>query len=230
MALAYGLLFAAVAPLAGYLNLFLQRCGLTDSQIGTVVATMALVGIVAPPLWGYVSDRWRNRRTPIALASLGSAIVFLAFFKPSFPSVLLVAVLFAFFNSPLIPLMDALVLEWLDDSRERYGPLRAWGSWGFVAMMLIFGLTLKREGSAQGLLPALVSFVLLRWLLFAVAWRLPPNGGHRFSGDGDWRALKSLFAPVWATKLFTRSQASMLAPASPHQPSKNSWAKSPCSA
>jgi nitrate/nitrite transporter NarK len=72
MALAYGLLFAAVAPLAGYLNLFLQRCGLTDSQIGTVAATMALVGIVAPPLWGYVSDRWRNRRTPIALASLGS--------------------------------------------------------------------------------------------------------------------------------------------------------------
>jgi hypothetical protein len=40
--------------------------------------------------------------------------------------VLLVAVLFAFFNSPLIPLMDALVLEWLGDSRERYGPLRAW--------------------------------------------------------------------------------------------------------
>jgi PPP family 3-phenylpropionic acid transporter len=125
---------------------------------------------------------------------LGSALVFLAFFKPSFPSVLLVAVLFAFFNSPLIPLMDALVLEWLGDSRERYGPLRAWGSWGFVAMMLVFGLTLKREGSAQGLLPALVSFVLLRWLLFVVAWRLPPNGGHRLSGDGDWRALKSLFA------------------------------------
>ncbi|MFA0750691.1 MAG: hypothetical protein SLRJCFUN_001094 [Candidatus Fervidibacter sp.] len=202
VALAYGLLFAAVAPLAGYLNLFLQRCGLTDSQIGTVAATMALVGIVAPPLWGYVSDRWHNRRVPIALASLGSALVFLAFFKPSFPSVLLVAVLFAFFNSPLIPLMDALVLEWLGDARERYGSLRAWGSWGFVVMMLVFGLTLKGNGKAQGLLPPLASFVLLRWLLFVVARRLPPNGGHRLSGDGDWHALKSLFVDrQWQTFL-----------------------------
>ena len=35
-----------------------------------------------------------------------------------------------------------------------------------------------------------------------VAWRVPPNGGHRLSGDGDWHALKSLFADrQWHTFL-----------------------------
>lgn len=193
LAIAYALLFAAVAPLGGYLNLFLQRCGLTDSQIGTVTAVMSLMGVIAPPLWGYWSDRWHNRRTPIALAALGSALTFLAFFSGTFPTVLVVGAFFAFFNSPLVPLLDAFALERLGNTRERYGPLRAWGSWGFVAMMLLFGIALKPNGDKAALVPVLGSFVALRMALFTIAWRLPPNGARQRSGTSDWRILRDLF-------------------------------------
>jgi PPP family 3-phenylpropionic acid transporter len=193
-AIAYALLFAAVAPMVGYLNLYLQRRGLSDSQIGTTAAIMSLFSILSPPLWGYLSDRWHDRRLPLAVASLGAAIVFLAYFFASFPIVLLVAALFAFFHSPLIPLLDALVLERLGEGRERYGRIRAWGSWAFIAMMLIFGLTLKKQGTAESLIPALSTFVILRVAFAISAAFLPRNGAGKPMGDGDWKAVKELFA------------------------------------
>ncbi len=190
----YALLFAAVAPMVGYLNLYLQRRGLSDSQIGTTAAIMSLFSILSPPLWGYFSDRWHDRRLPLAIASFGAAIVFLAYFFASFPIVLLVAALFAFFHSPLIPLLDALVLERLGGGKERYGRIRAWGSWAFITMMLIFGLTLKNQGTAESLIPALFTFVVLRIFFAISAFSLPRKGGGKPMGDGDWKAIKELFA------------------------------------
>ncbi len=194
LSVACAFLFAAIAPLVGYLNLYLQRRGLSDAQIGTTVAVMSLMSIVSPPIWGYISDRWHNRRIPIVIASLGSAIVFMAYFWASFPFVLIVAMLFAFFNMPLIPLLDALVLEHLGTGKERYGRIRAWGSWAFIAMMLIFGLTLKGSKTAESLIPALLTFMLLRIMLAMMAFSLPQNGGGRAMDKGDWKELRNLFA------------------------------------
>lgn len=80
----YALLFASIAPIVGYLNLYLQQRGLSDGQIGTVTAIVALFSIISPPLWGYLSDRWGNYKLPLAVASLGSAILFPAYFFVSF--------------------------------------------------------------------------------------------------------------------------------------------------
>ncbi len=194
LASACALLFAAIAPIVGYLNLYLQRRGLSDVQIGTTVALMSLVSIIAPPLWGYLSDRWNDRRIPIAIASLGSAIVFVAYFWASFPSVLIVATLFAFFNTPLIPLLDALVLEHLGRNKERYGRIRAWGSWAFIAMMALFGAVLKGGETAESLIPPLFSFIFLRFLFTAISFSLPRNGGGGKMGNGDWKEVGNLFA------------------------------------
>lgn len=202
-ALAYALLFAAVAPMVGYLNLYLQRRGLSDSQIGTAAAIMSLFSILSPPLWGYLSDRWHDRRLPLAIASFGAALVFLAYFWASFPTVLLVAALFAFFHSPLIPLLDALVLEHLGEGKERYGRIRSWGSWAFIAMMLIFGMTLKKQGTAESLIPALLAFVLLRLTFTFTSFTLPRNGGGKPIDKSGWQEVKALFADrEWQAFLF----------------------------
>lgn len=192
----YAVLFASIAPLAAYLNLYLQRKGLTDTQIGSVAAVMGAVGIIAPPLWGYLSDRWGNRGLLLALSALGSALFFLGFLAPSFPSVLLIAALFAAFNTPLIPLLDATVLEGLKGRRERYARLRVWGSWGFVGTMALFGLLLPEGGQAEALLPALWSFLLLR--LSLVGLTLALTGGQR---EGDEGKVKR--RPKEIVRLFT---------------------------
>lgn len=189
----YALLFASIAPLI-YLSLYLQRRGLTDAQIGSVIAVAALVGIVAPPLWGYLSDRWNNRPLPLALASLASALLFIGYFGASFPTVLFVATFFALFNSPLIPLLDAFVLERLGDAKERYGRLRAFGSWGFIGMMTLFGLVLKRHGDSASLFPAFFSFIALRILMAGIALKLPRNGGCKLTHDDNGQTLRQLFA------------------------------------
>lgn len=194
LALAYALLFAGLAPMVGYLNLFLQRRGLSDSQIGTTVAIMSLVSILAPPLWGYLSDRWNNRQLPLALCGLGAAAAFCGYFVATYPFVLLVAFLFALFHSPLIPLLDALVLERLGQSKERYGRLRAWGSWAFMAMMFAFGLLLNKQGTAESLLPALLLFPILRLLFAGSAFLLPRNGGGKPMSNRDWTEVRLLFA------------------------------------
>ncbi len=203
LAVAYALLFSAAAPIVGYLNLYLQRRGLTDAQIGTTAAVMSLVSIIAPPLWGYLSDRWHDRRLPIAIASFGAAVSFLGYFVLSFPAILLVAAVFALFNNPLIPLLDSLVLEQLGETRGHYGRIRAWGSWAFIAMMFLFGLTMKKHGTAESLILALLTFVFLRFALAGMAFTLPRNGGGKPIEGSNWWAIKDLFADRdWQIFLF----------------------------
>ncbi|MCS7265831.1 MAG: MFS transporter [Armatimonadetes bacterium] len=210
LSVACALLFAAIAPIVGYLNLYLQRRGLSDAQIGTTAAVMSLMSIFAPPLWGYLSDLWNDRRLPIAIASIVSAIIFVAYFVTPFPYVLIVAMLFAFFNMPLIPLLDALVLESLGANKERYGRIRAWGSWAFIAMMFFFGLTLKGSKTDESLVPALSSFIFLRLCLFAISLSLPRNGGGKTSENGDWKEVLNLFTDKEWLAFLTVSLLSMV--------------------
>ncbi len=198
----YALLYGSVAPLAGYLNLYLSRKGLTESTIGTVGALMALMGLIATPLWGYISDRTGDRRLPLVLGSVGSALSLLLMLEASFPLILLSAIAFSLFNSPLIAILDAFTLERLGADRQAYGPLRAWGSAGFIAMMFWFGLTLNGDRNPASLLPALSSFIFLRLMLGLLCSLMPTDGkaaaGERF----QWNHLREWFSDrQWAVFL-----------------------------
>jgi len=50
--------FVAVATYTPYLSLYLHAIHLNGSQIGLIASLAPLVGVVLPPLWGTLSDRF----------------------------------------------------------------------------------------------------------------------------------------------------------------------------
>ena len=61
--LGYGTSLAAL----GYLTVFLQDIGMDASQIGTITAVNSVVGMVASPFWGVVSDKLRSLRKTLLI-------------------------------------------------------------------------------------------------------------------------------------------------------------------
>ncbi len=50
------LYWMATSPL-GYNTLLLQSNGFSSGEVGSILAAFAAVGIIAPPIWGYIADR-----------------------------------------------------------------------------------------------------------------------------------------------------------------------------
>ena len=59
----YGTSIAAL----GYLTVFLQEVGLDAAQVGMVTAINSVVGMVASPFWGIVSDKMRSMRKTLLI-------------------------------------------------------------------------------------------------------------------------------------------------------------------
>ncbi|MDP6620195.1 MAG: MFS transporter, partial [Nitrospinota bacterium] len=61
----YFLAFFGLGVYGPYLSIFLRSRGLSGAEVGTVWALMPLGAVLAPPLWGMVADKFRNRKVLI---------------------------------------------------------------------------------------------------------------------------------------------------------------------
>lgn len=140
--LSYLLLFAAIGILFNYYALYLQRAGLTGTQVGLVLAVLPLARLLSQPAWGLIGDIYRLRRVILSGACFGSALVGLALARSdNFAWLLAVTIVLAILNGPIGPFCDALALEHLErESRpQEYGSLRMWGSLGFAITSFVIG-------------------------------------------------------------------------------------------
>ncbi|MDH7568325.1 MAG: MFS transporter [Armatimonadota bacterium] len=180
----YFLVFAPFAIAVTYQNLHFRRLGFSDREIGTLGAVGAVLSVVSPLLWGYVTDRVRDRRIPLAFLLAASGLAYLPFLMArSYRAALVLQVLFSFFMAPCVALTDALVLEHLPQAGGDYGRIRLWGSLGFIVTLLGVGLFLgggplggapaSGEAGATGLTLTFVAFAVARALSMAWVFRLP---------------------------------------------------------
>src|SRR2546423_11489469 len=66
-------MYAAVGSMLPYLPLYYRSLGFNLAQVGSILALGALVGLLASPSWGALSDRMRG--SPIVLvAAVGTAL------------------------------------------------------------------------------------------------------------------------------------------------------------
>lgn len=152
--------FAALGALIPYWGLYLKSRGFNPAEIGELMALLMATKIVAPNLWGWLSDHTGRRMTVVRLASLLTAITFVGvFFAQGFWWLALVMLLFSFFWNASLPQLEVTTLTHLGDNAHRYSIIRLWGSMGFILTVVILGLILDRHG------PALLPLVLLALLL-----------------------------------------------------------------
>lgn len=160
-----------------FFTLFLSRdAGLRPTEVGLVVATLPLVGLVAPPLWGRAVDRSRRPALVLALAATGAAAGQIAIGQASgFLALLAATAITAIFAMAVVPVGVAVSLSALGERGSfRFGRVRVWGTVGFLVTVVAVPLLTRTDGGGGGPLAALFPVsAALGLLAAAVALAVP---------------------------------------------------------
>jgi PPP family 3-phenylpropionic acid transporter len=170
--------FAFIGIYSPYLSLWFDSRGLSIAQIAVLMSLPQLLRIVAPPFWGWLSDRGSHRVVFLRLSAAGSLVIVLLFPLAQGPVALAVLlVMMCFMTAGQMPIGEALALERTRGDAGQYGRIRMWGSIGFVCTVLAGGPLLDRFGMVS--LPWLMATALA--LLVAVSFALPESTAARAS-------------------------------------------------
>lgn len=192
VAVAYFLVYLGGGVALPYFPLYLTHLGYRGWEIGAVTGLQPALRWVAAIAWAYAADRWRMRHALLVLTAAGGAACFVPLLVVrDFRAMLAVTSAIALFHGPVIPMVDATVMDHLDALGGDYGRLRLWGSIAFVVGAL---------GSAPLVhlaSPAIVPVLMLvpSMLLPMALWRLPRGqGGHVARFRPPWRLLTPALA------------------------------------
>ena len=156
----YFLFFATAGLVVAYLPPYLAARGLSASEIAWVLAAPQLARVLAPGAWGALADRTGARRTIVVLASAANAACFaLLPVMPGFAAIVALTAITSLVATAALPLVEAITLHALAGQSGRYGPIRLWGSIGFMAAVMAGGVWLESR-SVLRLPYALVLFSL----------------------------------------------------------------------
>lgn len=133
----YLLFFAYSGAYVAWFPLYLAGRGLGAPQIAWVLALPPLVRIFAPALWGWLADRTGAQRAIVAFSCAANAAGFAILpFVDGFGAIAALMALIAVLSAAALPLVEAITFAHLGREQGRYGPIRLWGSFGFIATVL----------------------------------------------------------------------------------------------
>ncbi len=170
-----------------YFPLWLDSLGYAGWQIGVVTGLNPVLRWTSAITTAYVADRWRCRwAILVGLGLAGTLATVPLLFVRDFRTMVVVMAAMGLVQGPLLPLLDATVLDHLDDLGGDYGRLRLWGSVSFV-LGAFAGATLTRP-FGPAIVPILI--VVANLPLLPVLLRLPRGQhGHAARFRAPWRLL-----------------------------------------
>ena len=150
----YFAFFAHAGAYVSYFALYLAGRGMSAGEIAFAVAMPQAARIVAPALWGWLADSWGARyagarKTIIVFSSfvLLAGFVVLPFLWHA-GAIALMLLLMSLFSAGASPLVEAITLASLAGRTGQYGPIRLWGSIGFILAVLGTGAWLDSAGAS----------------------------------------------------------------------------------
>ncbi|MCU7931473.1 MAG: MFS transporter [Candidatus Thiodiazotropha sp. (ex Codakia rugifera)] len=168
----YFFYFASLGALVPFWGLYLQARDFSPVEIGELMAVIMATKLIAPYIWGWISDHTGHRMPIVRLASLLSAISFLGiFFADGFFSLALIMMLFSFFWNASLPQFEAVTMSYLQERIQHYSRVRLWGSIGFILTVVALGFLLD-EWSVEWV-PKIV--LLLYFGIFLFSLIVPEN-------------------------------------------------------
>lgn len=173
----YFFYFAYLGTFAPFFSLYLESIRLTPFEIGVLMSLPQVTRIIAPHLWGWLADHTGRRLRVVRVTGVAGTIAFLFVFAGT-QFALLFATLFmmTFFWSAALPLMEATTLTHLGEETARYGPVRVWGSVGFIVAVVGVGYLL--DVLALSAVPVFVLAMMLAMLAYAFMVPEAPATSH----------------------------------------------------
>lgn len=141
-------MYSTQALLISYIPLYFMDQGFSAHQIGIIYSTGPFISIFANLLMGMASDRFQTIKKLLTILLFGQlAMISLLFPVQHFAIICLVMTAFYFFQTPMNPLSDSLILLASQHIKTPYALIRIFGSLGFAVTAYLFGLLLKEIGS-----------------------------------------------------------------------------------
>jgi len=166
--LTFGLIVASFFP---FLSVYFSGRGFDADEIGLLLSAMALMRIIAMPIWGHVADMRIGRKRALQLGLVGMVgFAIVATVLDTLVGVAFGAVGIAIAMAASGPNVDALALVQLGEERmSEYGRIRGWESLSYATGCLAFGWLLDVHGVTLALpLYAATGAVMLTWATLAV--------------------------------------------------------------
>lgn len=152
--------------LISFLPLYLHYRGLNGTEIGWVLAVESCASLLAQPIWGYLSDKFKTVRKILFICVIGLLIGSSIFFQmDTLSTILITGAAFYFFATPIGALSDSLAQRRADELNISFGSIRMWGSVGFAISALIVGRILDQFGVQYMIWPYLFFGLVILFVL-----------------------------------------------------------------
>jgi PPP family 3-phenylpropionic acid transporter len=175
LALFYFAFFVSAGVYVAYFPAYLAARGLGAAQIAWIVALPAFSRVIAPTLWGALADRHGWQRGIVVFSCAVNAGCFaLMPHAAGFGAIAWLIAGTSALAAAALPLVEAIALGALADSPGRYGPVRLWGSVGFIVAVAGGGAWLDFH-SVQALPIVMTACAVVS---MATALLLPPGSSH----------------------------------------------------
>lgn len=175
----------------GYLSVYFKNeLGFSATQIGSILAGVAIVSLVTQPLWGTCGDRMKSRNRLIRFLCAAAAVLILSLLPmKGYAAAMLVTCVFAGFYMSIQPMGDSIILEALQRHDHPFGPIRMAGGLSFAVFNIIYGAIVNRLGDDR------ITIYFIAGLLICTlmsTYALPPTPGRQAVG-GKKMSMASLF-------------------------------------
>ncbi len=162
------MIYMASAAYSPYLSLYYKQQGISSLEIGTLLSIGPVVSICIQPLWGIFSDLTGRRKLTLGIVVLGTAAVLVGYrLGTGFGFFFLLSILLSTFSTSIVPLSDALTLEYANRHSINYARIRIGGTIGYSIVVLAVGGFLKADPSMAFLFGA-VGYLLLFFLVLKI--------------------------------------------------------------
>lgn len=132
--------FSLLSLFISFLPVYLAARGISATEIGGLIGTGALIGILSQPFWSYQSDKHRTVKKVLLLTLGLSALIGTATFTTNNPTALLLLVpLLYFFFLPSDPLTESFNLRLSEKAGVSFGSVRMYGAIGYASTSLLAG-------------------------------------------------------------------------------------------
>lgn len=194
------MIYMASAAYSPYLSLYYKEQGITSVEIGTLLSVGPIVSICIQPLWGVFSDLTGRRKLTLGIVVLGTAAVLVGYRLGSgFGFFFLLSILLSAFSTSIVPLSDALTLEYANRHSINYARIRIGGTVGYSIVVLAVGGFLKKDPSMAFLLGG-AGYVLL----FGLVLKIPVEGvaPGKKKLQGPETSSKKRMGPIFLDRSF----------------------------
>jgi MFS transporter, PPP family, 3-phenylpropionic acid transporter len=190
---------AALGAFSPFFGPFLTARGFSEWQLGLIMSLWYGTRALAPGLWDMGVTRSKQPIYWLRAGALG-VLFATAGFLPHWPFAGMVCVMlvFAGLYNAIMPQYEALTLQHLAKTPERYSGVRLYGSVGFFLVVLGFGALFRRVGVDYLIWAMLPLTCLLVWASFLSrypAFAQPTVGESRFA-DPAFAQPKSTPLPL----------------------------------